>query len=182
MFTYAKLGESVLEQPRGLAFQVFNSHTERYFEARYKHSIPVKAGSIKELSEKLGIDPLSLTRTVDDYNAAVQEGPFDPVVKDGKHTQGIHPPKSNWAQKLDSPPFLVYKVTGGITFTYGGLKINSNAQVLDSDDNVIPGLYAAGELVGGLFYNNYPGGTCLTAGAVFGRLAGAGAAKEAKKV
>jgi tricarballylate dehydrogenase len=180
-FTYAKLGESILEQPRGLAFQIFNSHTERYFEARYKHSIPTKGGSIKELSEKLGIDALALTRTVDAYNAAVQEGPFDPVVKDGKHTKGIHPPKSNWAQKLDSPPFLVYKVTGGITFTYGGLKINSDAQVLDGDDNVIPGLYAAGELVGGLFYNNYPGGTCLTAGAVFGRLAGAGAAKETKK-
>ena len=180
-FTYAKLGESVLEQPRGIAYQLFNSNVQNLFEARYKHSVAKEANTVEELSEKLGIDADSLGNTIDTYNAAVQAGDFDPLVKDGKCTVGIHPPKSNWAQKLDSPPFLAYAVTGGITFTYGGLKINANAQVLDTEDEVIPGLYAAGEIVGGLFYNNYPGGTCLTAGAVLGRLGGAMAAKEPQK-
>ncbi|MDI7261970.1 MAG: FAD-dependent tricarballylate dehydrogenase TcuA [Thermodesulfobacteriota bacterium] len=178
-FTYAKMGEAALMQPQGLAFQIFDSTVdETLFEARYKHSSSTKANSFKELAEKLGINASSLIKTVDEYNAAVQEGPYDPLKKDGKHTVGIHPPKTNWAKKLESPPFLAYSVTGGITFSYGGIKINTNAQVIDTENKVIPGLYAAGEIVGGLFYHNYPGGTCLMAGAVFGRLAGIGAAQE----
>jgi tricarballylate dehydrogenase len=177
-FTYAKLVETVLEQTRGLAFQLFNSTAESLFEARYQHSVPTKANSIQELAERLDIDASGLIQTVDEYNAAVQEGTFNPANKDGKHTVGIQPPKSNWAQGLDSPPFLGYTVTGGITFTYGGIKINSNAQVIDTEDRVIPGLYAAGEIVGGLFYHNYPGGSCLMAGSVFGRIAGVRAAGE----
>jgi tricarballylate dehydrogenase len=83
--------------------------------------------------------------------------------------------KTNWANTIEQPPFEAYSVGCGITFTFGGLKINTDAQVLDIEDNAIPGLYAAGELVGGLFYFNYPGSAGLMAGAVFGRIAGRGA-------
>ena len=112
------------------------------------------------------------------YNDAVQtDVPFDPNVKDGRGTVGLAVPKSNWANTLDEPPFEGYAVTCGITFTFGGLRVNTDAQVLDFDLRSIPGLYAAGELVGGIFYNNYPGGTGLMSGAVFGKIAGASAAR-----
>ena len=118
-------------------------------------------------------------RTVRAFNAAVQPGAFNPAIKDGKTTQGITPVKSNWAQPLDSPPFVGYAVTTGITFTFGGLRIGSEAQVIDCEERPIPGLFAAGELVGGLFYHNYPGGAGLMSGAVFGRLSGRSAARSA---
>ena len=98
---------------------------------------------------------------------------------DGLHTEGIVPPKSNWAQPIDTPPYLGFAVTCGITFTFGGLKINRDAQVLNDQDSPIDGLFAAGELVGGLFYHNYPGGSGLMAGAVFGKISGASAARNA---
>ena len=97
---------------------------------------------------------------------------------DGKSTNGINPPKSNWALPLDTPPYYGYAVTCGITFTFGGLRINELAQVIDTEDKVIEGLYAAGEVVGGLFYNNYPGGSGLMAGSVFGKIAGHNSARH----
>jgi len=99
-------------------------------------------------------------------------------VKDGRGTRGLALPKSNWANTIDTPPFEAYEVTCGITFTFGGLRIDQNAQVVDTAARPMPGLYAAGELVGGLFYFNYPGGTGLVAGAVFGRIAGAAAGRQ----
>ncbi|HET7763952.1 MAG TPA: FAD-binding protein, partial [Burkholderiales bacterium] len=114
------------------------------------------------------------------YNAAVrQDIPFNPNVKDGRRTEGLAVNKSNWANTLDTPPFEAYAVTCGITFSFGGLRINTGAQVVDTDGGPIPGLYAAGELVGGIFWFNYPGGSGLTNGAVFGKIAGASAAKAA---
>lgn len=111
------------------------------------------------------------------FNAAVRtDVPFNPNVKDGRAADGPGPPKSNWANRLDTPPYEAYAVTCGITFTFGGLRISDSAQVVDAEGMPIPGLYAAGELVGDLFYFNYPGGTGLMAGAVFGRLAGTQAA------
>ena len=139
----------------------------------------VEAKTIEELATGLDINPGQLQITVQEFNEAVQEGDFNPTALDGKHTEGITPPKSNWAQKLDKPPYLGYAVTCGITFTFGGLKIDTNTQVQDNSDMPIPGLYAAGELTGGLFYNNYPGGSGLMSGAVFGKIAGENAAKEA---
>src|SRR5205085_1005516 len=88
--------------------------------------------------------------------------------------------KSNWAQPLDTPPYVGYAVTTGITFTFGGLKITERGEVIDCEQRPIPGLFAAGELVGGLFYHNYPGGAGLMAGAVFGRIAGRSAARPAQ--
>src|SRR5207244_12180699 len=127
---------------------------------------------------KLEIDPEGLERTVVAFNQAVQPGEFNPAILDGKATRGLTPPKSNWALPLDAPPYLGYAVTCGITFTFGGLRVDTRARVLDTEDRVIPGLYAAGELLGGLFYHNYPGGAGLMAGAVFGRLAGESAAAD----
>ena len=103
---------------------------------------------------------------------ACQPGEYNPSILDGVATKGLEVPKSNWALPIDTGPFHGYVVTCGITFTFGGLKINNDAQVLDLVDKPIPGLYAAGELVGGQFYQNYPGGTGLLNGSVFGRLAG----------
>ncbi len=118
--------------------------------------------------------------TIKRYNAAVKtDTPFDPNVKDGRCTVGLPIPKSNWALTIDQPPFEAFAVTCGVTFTFGGLKIDREGRVIDTDGAPIPGLYAAGELVGGLFYFNYPGGTGLMSGMVFGRIAGTGAGKRA---
>jgi len=107
---------------------------------------------------------------------AIRPGEFDPSVKDGKRTEGIAPPKSNWALAIDEPPFVGFRITCGITFTFGGVRVDEGARVLDRAGLPIAGLHAAGELVGGLFFHNYPGGSGLTAGAVLGRRAGASAA------
>ena len=116
-----------------------------------------------------------------EYNAAVQKDvPFDPNSKDGRCTKGLAVNKTNWANTIEVPPFEAYSVGCGITFTFGGLKIDPKAHVLDIDDQPIPGLFAAGELVGGLYYFNYPGSTGLMANAVFGRQAGRSAAAYVK--
>jgi tricarballylate dehydrogenase len=176
-YTYAKYGREILKQPGHVAFQLFDQKVLNLLRDEYRIPEVTKAegNTWAELAERLEIDPRGLEETMRAYNAAVVDGPFNPAVKDGKHTEGITPPKSNWAQRLDQPPFVGYAVTCGITFTFGGLRINPDAEVLDTENRVIPGLYACGELVGGLFYHNYPGGSGLMAGSVFGRLAGAGA-------
>jgi tricarballylate dehydrogenase len=139
----------------------------------------VEADSIRGLAEKLGLDPAALEGAISEFNAAVQPGEFNPAIKDGKRTAGIDPPKSNWAQPLDRPPFVAFPVTCGITFTYGGLRVDADSCVIAQSGRPIPGLFAAGELVGGLFYHNYPGGSGLMAGSVFGRRAGAAAGRRA---
>jgi len=109
---------------------------------------------------------------------AVPSSPqFDASKKDGRKTAGLAIPKSNWAQTIDTPPFEAYAVTCGITFTFGGIKIDTNCRVIDDDGAAIAGLYAAGEIVGGIFYFNYPGGSGLMSAAVFGRIAGESAAR-----
>jgi tricarballylate dehydrogenase len=143
----------------------------------------VSANSLEELAPQLeGVNAEQFLKTAREFNAAVKKDvPFNHVIKDGKGTLGIEPPKSNWAQALDTPPFDAYATTCGITFTFGGLRIDKDSgQVLDSNHHLIPGLYCAGEMVGGLFYFNYASGTGLVSGAVFGRLAGASAGKTAK--
>ena len=173
-FTYARYGKEILNQPGRIAFQIFDSQVTARLRDEYKilEVMSATGDSIEVIAEALGIDPVEFSRTVSEYNGAVAEGEYDPSRLDGKGTVGINPPKSNWALRLDQPPFTGYAVTCGITFTFGGLKIDTDARVIDTQGYPIPGLYAAGELVGGLFYENYPGGSGLTAGAVFGRLAG----------
>ncbi|MEO0859717.1 MAG: FAD-dependent tricarballylate dehydrogenase TcuA [Pseudomonadota bacterium] len=181
-YTYAQFGKAVLEQPGHFAWQVFDAKVDDllYAEYRFHDAHFVEAHTLEDLCNKLdGIDPQAAQATLRAYNDAVTEAvPFDPTVLDGKTTQGLPLPKSNWAQRLDTPPFKAYPVTGGITFTYGGLKVSETGAVLDKADAPIKGLYAAGEMVGGVFFEGYPGGSGLTSGAVFGRLAGRGAAQS----
>jgi tricarballylate dehydrogenase len=179
-YTYAKYGHEILKQPQQCAWQVFDGKVLHLLrdEYRIRQVTRARAETLEELAGKLeGIDGHRFLETVRAFNAAVRATvPFDPNVKDGRGTLGIEPPKSNWANPLDTPPFEAYHVTCGITFTFGGLRIDGEARVLDTDLQPIPGLHAAGELVGGLFYFNYPGGTGLMSGAVFGRIAGTTAA------
>ncbi len=184
-FTYAKYGGEVLKQPGQFAWQVFVSKVKNLLRSEYriKFVTKVTANTLEELAPQLeGVNPENFLKTVRDFNAAVRKDvPFDHTVKDGKCTEGIEPKKSNWAQALDTPPYDAYMTTCGITFTFGGLRIDrETGQVLNVHLNKIPGLYCAGEMVGGLFYFNYPSGTGLVSGAVFGRVAGAGAAAAAK--
>lgn len=180
-YTYAKYGKEVLRQPNQVAHQIFDAKVAPLLRHEYRHECAtrVEADTLEELAGYLGIDLEVFMRTVREFNRAVQDGPFDPAAKDGKRTIGIDPPKSNWALPIDTPPFLGFPVTCGITFTFGGIRIDSQTQVIDTEGVPIPGLFAAGELVGGLFYGNYPGGSGLMAGSVFGRIAGAEAARYA---
>lgn len=177
-YTYAEYGRRIITQPKRAAFQIFDSKVLPLLrdEYRIRQVTKAEAHSIEELAKKLEIDVDGLVGTVREFNAAVRPGQFNPAILDGKGTKGITPPKSNWALPIDSPPFVGYAVTTGITFTFGGLRITPNTEVLDTENHPIPGLYAAGEHVGGLFYYNYPGGSGLMAGAVFGCIAGAAAA------
>jgi tricarballylate dehydrogenase len=180
-YSYTVMGPAILRQPGGIAYQIFDQQTVERLEARYgTGSPPVIAETIEALAVKLGLNPQALVRTVDEYNAAVQEGTFNPAIRDGKRTQGIDPPKTNWALRLDKPPFVAYGVRCGITFTYGGVMVNEVGEVLHRDGRPIPGLYAAGEITGGVFYHNYPSGAGLMLGAVFGRRAGTRAAAFAR--
>jgi len=179
-YTYAKYGREILAQPGQYAWQIFDAKVAHLLrdEYRIREVTRVQADSIADLAAKLeGVDAAGLERTIATFNDAVRtDVPFDPNVKDGRGTEGLEVAKSNWANPLDTPPYEAYGVTCGITFTFGGLHIDDAGRVLDTAQDPIPGLYAAGELVGGLFYFNYPGGTGLTSGAVFGKIAGSGAA------
>jgi tricarballylate dehydrogenase len=126
-----------------------------------------------------GIDVRAFVETVRRFNESVRRDvPFNPTVLDGRSTVGLEIPKSNWAMPLEVPPFETYHVTCGITFTFGGVRTDTDARVVDADGRIIPDLYTCGEMLGGLFYLNYPGGSGLTSGAVFGRLAGSNAASS----
>lgn len=178
LFTYAKFGGSILNQPGGVAYQIFDAKVSDLLEPRYSTSQPIIAQRLDDLVRQLDVDHESALRTLDEYNAAAGHGGFNPGIRDDMATRGLALPKSNWAQKLDTPPFSAWPVTGGITFSFGGLKINEHAQVIGTNWEPIPGLYTCGEMVGGLFHNNYPGGSGLMSGAVFGRIAGASAARN----
>ncbi|MCC7427942.1 MAG: FAD-dependent tricarballylate dehydrogenase TcuA [Alphaproteobacteria bacterium] len=182
-YTYAKYGRVILEQPGQFAWQIFDSKVFHLLrdEYRIKQVTKVRADTLEELCSKLDdVNAAAAIEEIKAYNAAVMKDvPFNPNVKDGRGTRGLAVKKSNWANTIDTPPYEAYAVTCGITFTFGGLKITTDAQVMDTDDKPIPGLFAAGELVGGIFYFNYPGGTGLTNGAVFGRIAGWSAGQAA---
>ncbi|GAD98100.1 hypothetical protein AN6133.2 [Paecilomyces variotii No. 5] len=195
-YTYAIFGKAILAQPGHTAFQVWDAQTTPLLRSEeYRDEVVEKitASTIEELAQKCvkhGLrDPTKFIDTIAGYNDAVsafqRENPgrkFDPSVKDGLSTQSsvkkLSLAKSNWAMPLTKGPFLAIKVTCGVTFTFGGLAVDHNtAGVISATTNTtIPGLYCAGEMLGGLFYDNYPGGSGLTSGAVFGRRAGYAAA------
>jgi tricarballylate dehydrogenase len=183
-YTYAKYGGALLRQPGMFAWQVFDGRAIPQLRDEYRVRQVTKASgeSLEALAAKLeGVDAKRFLETVAEFNRAVPagDGPINAGVKDGRGTQGLPVPKSNWAYPIDQPPFEAYAVTTGITFTFGGLRIDPQARVQSARGGPIGGLYAAGEIVGGLFYHNYPGGSGLTAGAVFGRIAGTQAAAHA---
>jgi tricarballylate dehydrogenase len=175
-YTYAKYGREILSQPGQFAWQVFDGNVRHLLrdEYRIREASKVSAPTLEELATRMeGVEEKAFLDTVAAFNAAVDvDHAFNPNIKDGRATIGLRVNKSNWANRLDTPPYEAYAVTCGITFTFGGLRITDQGGVLDTAGKTIPGLFACGELVGGIFYFNYPGGTGLTSGAVFGRLAG----------
>ena len=180
-YTYAKYGAELLKQPEQFAWQVFDAKVKSLLLPSYsgKTVTKVTANTLEELVAKMeDVDAEAFLKTVREFNAAVRSDiPFAPAIKDGRCTVGIEPRKSNWANTLDTPPFEAYSTTCGITFTFGGLRIvPETGQVVDVSMLPIPGLYTAGEMVGGIFYYNYPAGAGLVSGTIFGRIAGAGAA------
>jgi tricarballylate dehydrogenase len=181
-YTYAKYGRVILSQPGQFAWQIFDAKVKAQLRDEYKIKQVTKrvGNTLEELVDKLeDTNKANALKEIQAYNAAVrQDIPFNPNIKDGRCTKDLAINKSNWANTIDTPPFEAYAVTCGITFSFGGLKIDTEARVISADGGPIPGLYAAGELVGGIFWFNYPGGTGLTNGSVFGRIAGTNAAKE----
>lgn len=179
-YTYAKFGAEIQKQPGGIVYQIYDAKTTPLLpQVQYAGATPIIAQSIEELAQKLDINAEGLLKTVEEFNRGVREDRgFNHLIRDGKGTIGVYPPKSNWAQKLDAPPFTAYAAACGITFTYGGLKINARCQVINRLDQPIRGLYACGEIAAGFFYYNYPGGSGLMRGAVSGRVAGTNAASD----
>ena len=174
-YTYAKYGARILAQPGGIAFQLFDAATRPQLRTE-EYDMPgasvVTGATLAELAAGMGVDATALTRTVEEFNAGVdRDVPLDLAVKDGRAAR-VDPPKSNWAIPVETPPFYAFPVTCGITFTFGGLRADTSGRVLDAAGAPLPGLFVCGEMLGGLFSGNYPGGTGLTSGAVFGRRAG----------
>ncbi|KAE8446014.1 hypothetical protein EG329_012653 [Mollisiaceae sp. DMI_Dod_QoI] len=201
-YTYAKFGRAILAQPQGLAFQIWDSQGIPWLrDEEYRPEIVqrITAGTIEELAQTLAeshglAHPDTFVRNVRAYNDAVYAHrkenasrglKWDPAVKDGLSTQSsqtqLRVPKSNWALPLDQGPFMAVRVGCGVTFTFGGLAIDpKTSAVISLTGKAIPGVFCSGEMVGGLFYENYPGGSGLTSGAVFGRKAGRSAAAVAR--
>jgi precorrin 3B synthase CobZ len=189
-YTYAMIGRRVLQQPGQVAFQVWDARTVGWLrEEEYRGEVVrrIEGESLEELAVKCAevglVDPGRFVESVREYNASVDadaQKRWDPTVKDGLATKGLAVPKSNWALPIDKPPFLAVKVTAGITFTFGGLAVNPDtaAVISETTNDAVPGLYCVGEMIGGIFYDNYPGGSGLTSGTVFGRRAGRAAAEQ----
>ncbi len=182
--TYVKFSKAIMAHKSGMSFNVFDNKPRAEDPEAWKRAIRTEeeafeAPSIRELAARIEVPGDRLERTIEEYNAACQAGTFDPLTLDGLATHSLVFNKTNWARPLDTPPYLAYPVTGGITFTFGGLKSNPKAQVIHSTGRFIPGLYVAGEPMGELYYYNYMGATSVLRGAVFGRIAGREAARQA---
>jgi tricarballylate dehydrogenase len=175
-YTYAKTGWAVLGQEGGVAYQIYDQQCPEYFPSQYKTAKAVEAPTIRELAGKIGVDPDALESTVQEFNDSVNDGvEFDPTREDGRGTRGLAQKKTNWARAITEGPFLAYGVTGGITFSFGGLRVNRSSQVLNTGGQPMKGLYANGDIVG-MFYHNYPSSSGMTRNVVFGGRAGAAAA------
>ncbi|ASK62654.1 tricarballylate dehydrogenase [Virgibacillus phasianinus] len=183
-YTYAKYGKEILKQPGHVAYQLFDAKVRPLLREEYnlEEATFFKANTLNDLVDKLPVDKENFLNTIQEYNEAVQEGEFNPSVKDGKRTQGITPEKTNWAVKVEEGPFYAFPVTCGITFSFGGLHVNTQGNVLNQNSKPIDGLFAAGEMIGGIFYGNYPGGAGLMSGAVYGKVAGTSAGKYVQQM
>lgn len=175
---YAIWGRLVAQCPEQIAYVITDAKCEKLFMP--SAFPPIRAESIRELAEKLGVDPTGLESTVRNFNQAVRPGKFDLNILDDCRTEGIHPPKTHWARPIDAPPFIGYPLRPGITFTYLGLKVNESARVLVQDGTPSANLFAAGEIMAGnILGEGYIAGIGMAIGSVFGRIAGREAAKLA---
>ena len=177
---YERITRRIYEQRDGLAYVILDARHARV--PNYRLSIrtdkpPVAAGSLAELAALLELPADTLAATVAEYNAACVPGDYRPLETDGVATRGLHPPKSNWALLIDEAPFHAYPIISANVFTFGGVKVDPSARVLNTDGEPILGLYAAGEIIG-TYYGNYTGATSVLKGLVFGRLAGTDAANR----
>jgi tricarballylate dehydrogenase len=178
--TFDAMCHAIQGQPNGTGYAIVDAKINdipEYTRAILSDQPPIQADSLAELAGKLGIPASALEETVREFNAACRPGRFIETRVDGLATVGIEPKKSNWARPIDRPPFLCYPLIPAGIITMGGIKTNANAQVLNAEGDCIPGLYAAGALVG-MFYRHYPAATSVLRGAVFGRIAGAHAAGQ----
>lgn len=175
---YERTTRDIQGQPRGIAWMILDAAGQaipNLKTAIRSEESPVRADTIAELAAKIEVDPATLEATVAAYNAACPDGEWDPTRPDGLATDGVTPPKSNWASPIQSGPFIAYPIMCANVFTFGGLKVDATSRVIDRDGRVITGLYAAGEMTG-LYYSNYTGSTSVLRGATFGKIAGAHAA------
>ncbi len=176
---YAIWGRLVAAQPDQIAYIVFDAPSLGMFMPSLYPAIG--AASIRELAGKLGLDPDALERTVNDFNAAVRPGSFDHTILDDCRTEGLTPPKSHWARRIEKPPFYAYPVRPGITFTYLGTRVNRDARMRMADGSDAANMFAAGEIMAGnVLGQGYAAGMGMTIGSVFGRIAGREAAIGAR--
>jgi tricarballylate dehydrogenase len=176
---YAIWGRLVAQRPDQIAYAIIDAKADPLFMPSVFPAI--RAGTIRELAEKLGLDPATLEATVAGFNAAVVPGSFDGARLDGCQTEGLEPPKTHWARTIDTPPFSGYPLRPGITFTYLGVKVSEQAQVLMNDGRPVANLWASGEIMAGnILGRGYLAGFGMTIGTVFGRIAGEQAARYAR--
>jgi tricarballylate dehydrogenase len=176
---YAIWGRLVAAQPDQIAYIIFDSTVLNSFMPTLFP--PIKADSIAELAGKFELDPVALEKTVADFNAAVQPGTFDQTILDDCRTDGVSPPKTHWARRIETPPFYAYPVRPGITFTYLGTRVNRQARMLMKTGKPSANMFAAGEIMAGnVLGKGYAAGIGMTIGSVFGRVAGKEAAQHAR--
>ncbi len=175
---YAIWGRLVAAQPEQLAYIIFDASSLKLFMPSLYP--PISAPSVHELARKLELDPEALERTVSRFNAAVRPGTFDDTILDDCRTEGLVPPKSHWARRIEQAPFYAYPVRPGITFTYLGVRVNEEARMMLADGGGAANMFAAGEIMAGnVLGEGYAAGIGMTIGAVFGRIAGREAARSA---
>jgi tricarballylate dehydrogenase len=174
---YAIWGRLVAAQPEQVAYVIIDSKSiDLFMPSVYP---PEQADTIEGLAQRLGIPGAKLRETVDRFNAACREGPFTSTELDGLATEGLDPPKTNWARPIAEPPFYGYSLRPGVTFTYLGLKVDREARVT-GPNGLYENVWAAGEIMAGsILGQGYLAGFGMTIGTVFGRLAGQGAAAHA---
>ncbi|MFM2149436.1 MAG: hypothetical protein RLZZ187_1742 [Pseudomonadota bacterium] len=176
---YAIWGRLIAQQPGQQAFAITDSQAEM----NYLPSVfpPYRAETLAELAAMAGIDAGKLERVVAEYNAAVRPGTFKPMVPDDCRTEGLTPPKSHWARRIEKPPFLCHPLRPGITFTFLGLKVNERARVLMADGRPSANIFASGEIMSGnILGQGYLAGFGMAIGTVFGRIAGEEAARHVR--
>jgi tricarballylate dehydrogenase len=176
---YAIWGRLVAAQPGQIAYIVFDASSLNLFMPSLFP--PVQADSIEELAVKLELDAAALANTIREFNAAVRPGHFDHTILDSCRTEGLTPPKSHWARRIETPPFYAYPVRPGITFTYLGARVNRQARIIMNSGKPSSNMFAAGEIMAGnVLGRGYAAGIGMTIGSVFGRAAGREAARNAR--